>query len=63
MISANAPDAFLRLPQVLELIPISRSGWWKGVKTGLYPKPVKLSPRVTAWKASDIQAFIDGVPK
>lgn len=63
MTSANAPDAFLRLPQVLELIPVSRSGWWIGVKTGLYPKPVKLSPRVTVWKASDIQAFIDGVPK
>lgn len=56
-------DGFLRLPQVLALIPVSRSGWWAGVKDGRYPKPVKLSPRVTVWRAADIQAFIDGATK
>lgn len=50
---------FLRLPQVLELVPISRSGWWKGVAELRYPQPVKLSPRVTVWRASEIQSFVD----
>jgi predicted DNA-binding transcriptional regulator AlpA len=59
----QAVDAFLRLPQVLALIPISRSGWWAGVKDGRFPQPIKLSPRVTVWKASDLQAYIDGVTK
>lgn len=59
----QAADALLRLPQVLALIPVSRSAWWAGVASGLYPKPVKLSPRVTVWKASEIQAFIGGVSK
>jgi prophage regulatory protein len=54
-----AADGFLRLPQVLERIPISRSGWWQGVKDGRFPQPVKLSPRVTVWRAADIQAYID----
>ena len=35
-------------------IPISRSSWWAGVKSGRYPKPVKLSERCTCWHAEDI---------
>lgn len=58
----NIPDnALLRLPQVLALIPVSRSAWWAGCKTGRYPKPVKLGPRTTAWRASDISALLDRV--
>lgn len=48
---------FLRLPEVLERIPVSKSTWWKGIRDGVFPKPVKLSPRTTAWKESDIDAF------
>ena len=49
---------FLRLPQVLTLVPISKSAWWEGCKTGRFPKPVKLGPRTTAWKAEDIAALV-----
>jgi predicted DNA-binding transcriptional regulator AlpA len=49
---------FLRLPQVLRLIPVGKSTWWNGVKTGRYPKPIKLGPRTTAWRAEDIQSLI-----
>ena len=49
---------FLRLPQVLALIPISKSAWWEGCKTGRFPKPVKLGPRTTAWRAEDIAALV-----
>lgn len=49
---------FLRLPQVLKLIPISKSGWWLGVKTGRYPQGVKLGPNTTAWRAEDIRELI-----
>lgn len=60
---AVGKDSFLRLPQVLEIVPVSRAGWWQGVRDLRYPQPIKLSPRVTVWRASDIQAFIAGVPK
>jgi predicted DNA-binding transcriptional regulator AlpA len=40
-------------------IPISRSAWWAGVRTGRYPKPVSLGPRITAWRAEDIHKLID----
>ena len=49
---------FLRLPQVLQLVPISKSAWWEGCKTGRFPKPVKLGPRTTAWKAEDIAVLV-----
>ena len=56
----NIPNnALLRLPQVPALIPVSRSAWWAGCKSGRYPKPVKLGPRTTAWRAADIAALLE----
>jgi len=52
---------FLRLAAIVGPkgpIPVSRSTWWAGVRTGRYPKPVKLGPRVTAWRIEDIQTLI-----
>ena len=39
-------------------IPVGKSTWWEGVKSGRYPKPVKLGPRITAWRVEDIRALI-----
>ncbi len=49
---------FLRLPQVLALIPVGKSTWWEGCKTGKFPKPIKLSERTTVWRVEDINAYI-----
>ena len=46
-------------PPVPALIPISKSSWWAGVRAGKYPKPIKLGPRTTAWKLSDIVKLIE----
>jgi prophage regulatory protein len=40
-------------------IPVSRSTWWAGVKSGRFPTPVKLGPRITAWRDADIQRLVD----
>ena len=53
------PDTgFVRLPSVLAVIPVSSSTWWAGVRDGKYPQPVKLGPRMTAWRIADIRALI-----
>jgi prophage regulatory protein len=39
-------------------IPVSRSTWWAGVRSGRFPKPVKLGPRITAWRDADIQQLV-----
>lgn len=59
---------FLRLSQIIgnpdanppipPIIPIKKSCWWEGVKSGRFPKPVKLGPRVTMWRVEDIKALI-----
>lgn len=53
---------FLRLKQIIAPdgpIPVCRSTWWAGVKAGRFPQPVKLGPRITAWRTEDIDALID----
>jgi hypothetical protein len=61
-------EGFLRLKQILgdpkaeppipPIIPVKKSCWWDGIKTGRFPKPVKLGLRVTAWRVEDIRALI-----
>lgn len=48
----------LAKPHIPALIPVSRSTWWRGVKEGRYPAPVKLGPRTTAWRVGDIVELI-----
>ena len=53
---------FVRLPSILAPygpIPVSKSTWWAGVKSGRFPKPVKLGLRITAWRVQDIRALIE----
>lgn len=57
---------YLRLPEIIGckrrgirgLYPVSASHWWAGVQSGRYPKQVKLSARVSAWKSSDIRELL-----
>lgn len=62
-ISNPPPAGLYRLPKVLQLIPVSKSSWWAGVKSGKYPKPCKLGPRTTCWRAADIIAMIEQAGK
>jgi len=56
----------LRLKQIIGTtknrgpIPVSASSWWAGVRDGRFPKPIKLGPRTTVWRGSDIDALIKG---
>ncbi|HEV7437170.1 MAG TPA: AlpA family phage regulatory protein [Pseudorhizobium sp.] len=54
---------FVRLAGILAPngpIPVSRSTWWAGVRTGRFPQPVKLGPRTTVWRWSEIRAMVEG---
>lgn len=61
--SRPLPDTgLLRLSAILGPagpIPVSKSTWWEGVRSGRYPKPLKLGPRVTVWRVEDIRALIE----
>lgn len=49
---------FIRLPAVLSVIPIAKSSFYAGIKKGIYPAPIKLSERTSAWKVEDIRNLI-----
>jgi len=58
-IATRLPETgFLRQPQVLVFVPISRSTLWRRIQAGTFPGPVKLSARVTAWRAEDVRRWI-----
>ncbi|AVZ80752.1 MAG TPA: AlpA family phage regulatory protein [Thiobacillaceae bacterium] len=50
---------FVRLPQILSLIPISRSAWWAGIREGKFPQGIKLGSKTTVWRAEDIRHLIE----
>lgn len=54
------PDsALVRLPQIVgSLIPVSRATWWRYVKIGKAPPPVKISDGVTAWRVGDLRDWL-----
>lgn len=52
---------FLRLPQVLQFVPVGKSTWWAGVKSGRFPHSVKLGPRTTAWRCEDIHKLLESL--
>lgn len=46
-------------PPTLPIIPVSRSTWLNGVKSGKYPKSYKLGKRATAWRVEDIRGLLE----
>jgi predicted DNA-binding transcriptional regulator AlpA len=61
MVRAIPETGFVRLVQVLAVIPVGKTCWWEGVKSGRFPRPVKISKRCTAWRAEDIHALIRSI--
>jgi prophage regulatory protein len=46
-------------PPIPPLIPISKSTWWSGIKSGRFPAPVKLAPNISAWRIKDISELME----
>lgn len=56
--SIKVNDGFMRLKEVLQLFPVSKATWWNGCREGKFPKPYKLSSKVTAWRVADINELL-----
>lgn len=62
------PVGFVRIAQIIgdpkavppipAIIPISRSGWWAGVKSGRFPMGCHIGPRTTAWDVREIRTLL-----
>ena len=52
-------SGFVREAVVLRHIPFGRSTLWSKSKNGEFPRPIKLSKRITAWRAEEVWAWIE----
>jgi len=59
-LSNKTDERLLRLKHVLEIIPVSKSSWWAGVKEGKYPASVKCGSS-TFWRFSDISTLVNQI--
>ena len=53
------PKGFLRLPEILKLIPISKSMLSELIKKGEFPKQIKLGTKTAVWKTEDVYSYIN----
>jgi len=59
-------EGYVRLSQIIGPtgpIPVSRSSWWAGVKSGKYPPSLQLGPRTTVWRVDSIRALTVRTPR
>jgi prophage regulatory protein len=57
LFSEMVEDRLLKIADCLKIIPVAKSTWWQGVKSGHFPQPVKLGSS-TFWRYSDLMKFI-----
>lgn len=52
------PDRLLRLPEVLQLVGVSRSTWYRWIEAGRAPRPVKFFSGGSCWRYRSIMEFL-----
>ena len=48
-------------PPIPAVIPVSKSTWWAGVRSGRFPPAVKVTPGVSAWAWPDIHRLLESL--
>lgn len=57
MSNSNVPITLMRIPQILQVMPVSKSKFWLMVQRGEFPKPIKIG-RSSFWTIEQVQGFI-----
>jgi len=53
-------DGLIRLAQLVpEIIPVSRATLWRMVAAGDFPRPIRLSKRIAAWRRIEVNQWLD----
>lgn len=61
MSTDSIQNRWLRVRQVADYFSVSPATIWRWLETRDFPKPVKIGPRVTAWRVSDVAAYGDSL--
>lgn len=51
-------SAFVKQPQILQVVPISASSLWRWVRDGMFPRPIKLSDHCSVWRVADVRQWM-----
>lgn len=46
-------------PPVPPILPICKSSWYAGIKSGIYPAPILISPRTAVYPVEAIRRLIE----
>ncbi|MBT8545223.1 AlpA family phage regulatory protein [Polynucleobacter paneuropaeus] len=57
MNSQTPPITLMRIPQILKVMPVSKSKFWLMVQKGEFPKPIKIG-RSSFWTIEQVQAYL-----
>ncbi|MGA3403730.1 MAG: AlpA family phage regulatory protein [Acetobacteraceae bacterium] len=55
----DLPDRCLRMPELQQLVPLSRMHIDRLEKDGKFPARIRLGPNAVAWKLSEILAWVE----
>lgn len=58
-IDAESNDGLVRMPELQKIVPMSASQIWAMAADGRFPKPIKLSKKVSVWQKSTIWKWIE----
>jgi len=53
----TSPVTLMRIPQILKVMPVSKSKFWLMVQKGEFPKPIKIG-RSSFWTIEQVQAYL-----
>lgn len=53
----------IRLPEVQQMIGLSRTTIWRAVRSGTFPSPLRVSQNAVAWRRDEIQTWIQQRPR
>ena len=56
----RSPEELLRLRDVLRLVPVSKTTWWLGCRTGRFPRPVHIG-RMAFWTYGSITELLASI--
>ncbi|MDR2646191.1 MAG: AlpA family transcriptional regulator [Holosporaceae bacterium] len=59
LVDAGKAYGFLRLPQVMQLVPIGKTSIYDKIKKGEFPAQIKLGTKTSVWRREDIDAYIE----
>ncbi len=59
---ASQIDTLLTVKDVAEILSIGIRTTWRMASAGKIPKPIRIGTKLTRWKASQLQAYLDALP-